>query len=73
MVRLRFFKMGRGVTGVNLESNCIDIWLAGDHASCYGVNLAFAGFGGCCFFLASPIFDRMTAQKEEQKQEQPQE
>jgi hypothetical protein len=30
---------------VRPESNCIDVQVAGDQASCYGVNLAFAGFG----------------------------
>jgi hypothetical protein len=36
--------------GVNPESNRIDVRAAGEFASCYGVNLAFAAFG-CGLFL----------------------
>jgi hypothetical protein len=44
-------KMGkRSYFGVDLETNWIDVWLGMDHASCYGVNLAFDGFGGVWFF-----------------------
>jgi hypothetical protein len=39
----RYFRVGP-------ESNCIDVGLAEDQASCCGVNLAFAGFG-VWFFL----------------------
>jgi hypothetical protein len=42
----RYFRVGP-------ESNCIDVGLAEDQASCCGVNLAFAGFG-VWFFLRDP-------------------
>lgn len=40
------FKMERGSTFViNAALNCMDVRGAGSQASCYGVNLACAGFG----------------------------
>ena len=30
--------------GVSLESICIEVRVAGEHAACCGVNLAFGGF-----------------------------
>jgi hypothetical protein len=52
---------------VDSETNWIDAWLGREHASCYGVNLVFRGFGG---FFSFSLLDGMMAQKEEQKQEQ---
>jgi hypothetical protein len=34
---------------VNLESKPIEVWTASESATCYGVNLAFAGVGLCGF------------------------
>jgi hypothetical protein len=44
-------KMGQeGYFGVSRESSCMDGRVPGEHASCYGVNLAFAAFEVLFFF-----------------------
>ena len=45
LVRSRCFKTGKEqYFGVNRKSNCIDLWMGWESATCCGVNLAFAGF-----------------------------
>jgi len=49
-LRMRFFKMERDSTfEMNPESICIDVRVSRELASCSGVNLVIAGFGGVVF------------------------
>ena len=44
MGKVEYFRVGPG-------SNGVDVRVEEDQASCCGVNLAFAGFGGCGLFF----------------------
>jgi hypothetical protein len=62
LVRSRCFKTGKEqYFGVNRKSNCIDLWMGWESATCCGVNLAFAGFRvDLLFFFA--IFEAYAPQ-----------